>query len=173
MISPENLSTPFKFSSNQYNYKHTADMIIPGTKIKIKDQNWFESNCSYYDKIKDVWVFSNDDPNGGRQYQVTRNMLSFCEKEATILGELHYPGSEILMIDIDDSLYGWDSSFFEVVHNFLNNDIFSSSIDDYDIAIFGDFLLGICRVTGHAIPEFFSSPEEIKDYIIKNYGKVE
>ena len=54
MISPENLSTPFKFSSNQYNYKHTADMIIPGTKIKIKDQNWFESNCSYYDKIKDV-----------------------------------------------------------------------------------------------------------------------
>ena len=60
---------------------------------------------------------------------------------------------------------------FDVVDNFKKSNLFSSSIDDYDIAHFEEFVLGICKTTGQAIPEFFMNPEEIKEYIIKNYGE--
>lgn len=156
----------YNFSFDKSQYRRTADMIDPETKVRIKDLDWLKRNCSKYDKDTDSCLFE----FSSHTFCFSKKMMSYCGKEATVLGDLHHTGSDLFMLDIDNGQYGWSSICFDVVDNFKKSNLFSSSIDDYDIAHFEEFVLGICKTTGQAIPEFFMNPEEIKEYIIKNYG---
>ena len=156
-----------------YQLNRFCDVFKPGDKVKIKNLKWLTENCTRYrisrsdiGEQEEEWEFEFN----GTNIIVSTQMLKFCGKEATIIAELN-TGSDVFALDIDGGLFSWNSILLELVDNFKKSREFSSSLDDYSFVKFGEFCLGICKPTGIAIPEFFTSQEEIKSFIIENYGR--
>lgn len=156
-----------------YQLNRFCDVFKPGDKVKIKNLKWLTENCTGYSRSgtfgeqEEEWEFEFNETN----IIVSTQMSKFCGKEATIIAELNYMDSGVFALDIDGGLYSWDGILLELVDNFKKSKEFSSSIDDYSFVKFGEFYLGICKPTGIAIPEFFTSQEEIEYFITENYGK--
>jgi hypothetical protein len=127
-------------------------LLKKGDKVRIKSLKWYDENKRVY------YGVDNGVHTEGNTF--VSDMKIYCGQEAIIT---EYLSDQAFRIDLDDNQWWWTIGMVESINSPRDK-------CHHDIFKFGELFVIVDQNTKTIYPEFFSSSDDAKDYIMKKEG---